>query len=210
MKRLFLTSQVQYVAHSIAKKLGDETKKPGVFITTPIHDTKHIDLTWHEVNRSKLISSGFQLDDYDIAGKTASQIQVDLAKYEIMYVEGGNSYYLLQESQKNHFGEYVKNRVQDGLIYISTSAGTVIAGPDIEPVRRDETTALAPDLHNTIGYRLVDFVVMPHWGQEKRRGFYLESRIKNIYQEDHPYILLTNNQYVEVQDDWYKIIDVSQ
>jgi peptidase E len=44
---------------------------------------------------------GFNFDEYDIASKTEEQIKPDLSRYQIMYVEGGNSYYLLQESQKN-------------------------------------------------------------------------------------------------------------
>jgi dipeptidase E len=127
-----------------------------------------------------------------------------------MYVEGGNSYYLLQESQKNNFGEYVKKRVGEGMIYIGTSAGSVIMGPDIEPVRREETTPLAPDLKGTKAYNIVNFVIMPHWGSEDRRSLYSDYRIQHIYHEDFPYVLLTDNQYIEVQDDWFTIVDVTK
>lgn len=208
MKKLFLTSQSQYVAHSIGTKLGDELSKPAVFITTTIHDKPHSDLRWHMENRAKLANAGFHFDDYDIAGKTSAQLKADLAQYEIMYVEGGNSYYLLQESQKNNFGEYVKQRVESGMIYIGCSAGSIIMGPDIEPVRRAETTPLAPDLRGTKAFNIVNFVIMPHWGSEDRRALYNDYRIQHIYHEDYPYIMLNDNQYVEVTDDWYKIIDV--
>lgn len=206
--RLFLTSQSQYVAHSIGQKLRDEVDKAAVFITTTIQDKPHTDLRWHMDNRTKLTSAGFHFDDYDIAGKTNSQIKKDLSNYEIMYVEGGNSYYLLQESQKNNFGEYVKQRVETGMIYIGCSAGSVIMGPDIEPVRRDETTPLAPDLKGTKAFGLVNFVIMPHWGGEEYRHLYNDYRIKHIYHEDYPYILINDHQYVEVVDDKFHIVDV--
>ena len=208
--RLFLTSQVQYVAKSIGEKLGNDVSLSAVFITTPINDKPHADLNWHYTNKSNMEKAGIKFDMYNIAGKTSEQLKSDLDQYQIMYVEGGNSYYLLQESQKNNFGAYVKKRVEEGMIYIATSAGSVIMGPDIEPVRRDETTPLAPDLKGTKAFNIVNFVIMPHWGNPDRRKLYDEYRIKHIYNEDYPYILLTDNQYVEVTDDWYKIIDVTK
>jgi dipeptidase E len=210
MKRLFLTSEVQYVAHSIATKLSDEVKKPAVFITTAIRDKPHSDLAWHYANKASMEKAGFIFDEYNIAGKTEEQINSDLSKYQIMYVEGGNSYYLLQESQKNNFGSFVKAKVEEGMIYIGTSAGSIIMGPDIEPVRRDETTPLAPDLKGTKAFNIVNFTIMPHWGSPDRLYFYNKYRIPHIYHEDFPYILLTDNQYIEVQDDWYKIVDVTK
>ena len=114
-------------------------------------------------------------------GKTNAQIIADLSNFDVMYIEGGNSYYLLQESQKNDFGEFVKKRVEEGMIYISTSAGTVIAGPDIEPVRREETTPLAPDLQGTKAFSIVNFVIMPHWGGEEYRYFYNDYLTRHIY-----------------------------
>lgn len=208
MIRLFLTSQSQYVAHSIGNKLGDEVSKPAVFITTTIHDKPHANLTWHHANRARLMEAGFRFDDYDIAGKSDTQIKNELSKYEMMYVEGGNSYYLLQESQKNNFGNYVRERVETGMIYIGCSAGSVIMGPDIEPVRRDETTPLAPDLNGTKAFGLVNFVIIPHWGGEEYRHLYNDYRIKHIYHEDYPYILINDHQYVEVVDDQFHIVDV--
>ncbi len=208
MKKLFLTSQVEFVAHSIGEKLGIEVKKSAVFITTTIHDKPHTDLEWHYRNKRSMEDIGMVFDEYNIAGKSEKQINADLSKYEIMYVEGGNSYYLLQESQKNNFGSYVKERVEDGMIYIGTSAGSVIMGPDIEPVRREETTPLAPDLQGTEAFNIVNFVVMPHWGGDEYRHLYNDYRIKHIYNEEHPYILINDSQYIEVVGDKYQIIDV--
>lgn len=210
MKRLFLTSQVQHVAHSIAEKLGDEISKQCVYITTSFHDRNRSNMDWQIKNRASLVSTGFNLTDYDISGKSQEDIERDLAKYETMYIEGGNSFYLLQESQKNGFGEYVKSRVDHGLIYISTSAGSVIAGPDIEPVSRIEQTSLAPELNGTKGYGLIDSVIMPHWGSEEKRAFYENFRFKKIYNEEFRYILLSDKQYLEVKDNFYRIVDVSK
>lgn len=208
MRRLFLTSQVQFVAHDIGPKIDAALKQNSVFINTSLCDKAHSNLEWHYTNKAKMEAVGFRFIEYDITGKTNTQISSDLSHFDVMYVEGGNSYYLLQESQKNGFGEFIRKRVGEGMIYISTSAGSVIAGPDIEAVRQDKRAILAPELQGTKGFGLVNFVPMLHWGQEDRRELYNGYRIEHIYNEDYPYILITDHQYIEVCDDWYQIIDV--
>jgi len=51
-------------------------------------------------------------------------------------------------------------------VYIGSSAGSIIAGPNIEPIKSfDDPSAAKLDSYDAIG--LVDFVVLPHWGKEK-------------------------------------------
>jgi len=209
MKHLFLTSEIQYVASSIGPKLNPVIKSNSVFIITALRDKKHSQLQWHHNCKANMEAVGFHFDEYDITNKTHDQIIADLSQYDCMYVEGGNSYYLLQESQKSGFDKFVKQRVEEGMIYLGTSAGTVIAGPDIEPVRQDSRAILAKELRGTKGYGLVDFVVMPHWGSPERRELFNKYRLEHIYQEDYPYILINDNQYVEVVGDSFHIVTVS-
>ena len=210
MKRLFLTSQVQYVAQSIGSKISDKIKQKSVFIMTPLKGKPGADLSWHHKNMENMQSSGFHFDMYDIANKTEDEIHSDLSKYLCLYVEGGSSPYLLQESQKNNFGNYIKERVGKGMVYISTSAGSIIAGPELPPYARDDRF-VQPPLSDYKGYNLVNFTVIPHWGSQEFRSKYLGGRVEKIYSEQMPpFIFLTDNQYVEVTDDWYKIVDVTK
>ena len=156
------------------------------------------------------LSSGFHFDMYDIANKTEDEIHSDLSKYLCLYVEGGSSPYLLQESQKNNFGNYIKECVGKGMVYISPSAGSIIAGPELPPYARDDRF-VQPPLSDYKGYNLVNFTVIPHWGSQEFRSKYLGGRVEKIYSEQMPpFIFLTDNQYVEVTDDWYKIVDVTK
>lgn len=207
MKKMFLTSQVQFVARDIGSRVESKIKKNSVFINTAIKDKIHSNLEWHYLNKSSLEKEGFEFDVYDITGKSSDSITHDLSKYDSMYVEGGNSFYLLQESQKSGFINLVRDRVNQGMVYIGTSAGSVIAGPSIEPVRQDSRAMLAPDLVGTEGFNLVNFVVMPHWGQSKRRELFNSYRLNHIYNEEYGYIFLTDTQYIEVTDSQYKVVD---
>lgn len=212
MKKLYLASQFYVSGSSIGAKIPDEFKRHTVFITTPIKYKifKESELDWHYKNRDTLKQSGFVCDDYDITDKSKSDIKHDLAQYQVIYVEGGNVAYLLSQAQKNDFGTYIKERVSDGMIYISESAGSVIAGPDIAANGRPGKSPSEFALADSRGFGLVNFEIMPHWGLENKKPDYLQYKIPQSYKEDFPYILLQNNEYIEVQDDWYKIVEVSQ
>jgi len=211
MRRLFLTSQVQYVASSIAAKLGDEINQPTAFINTCLQDKERTDaeLSWHFANKNKLEEAGFQLDMYDISSKSLEELKRDLAKYKIMYIEGGNTFYLLKQAQANNFAAYLKERINAGLIYISTSAGSIVAGPDVHFANRPGKTAKDWGVTDEAGFNLVNFVIMPHWGDSRKKEMYLDHKILDAYQVDYPYIPLNDNQYIEVEDEKIRIIDVS-
>jgi dipeptidase E len=209
--KLFLTSKFHYVAEDIASKLSDEQKQNVVFITTPFKYRvfKDSELAWHYNNLEAMKKYGYKYEFYDIVGKTSEEIEKDLAKYQTMYVEGGSAFFLMQEAIKNNFGGYIKKRLESGMVYISESAGSVCAGPDIAAQSRPGKSLQNYDLPNSAGFNIVDFCFMPHWGQKEKREDYFTYKIPQSYKEDYPYLLLTNNQYVEVTDGWYKIVDVT-
>ena len=206
MQHLFLASQITSVVNDIAHKLGVQVKKPGVYITTSFLYKSEKVHDWQIKHHASLVQAGFDLTDYDIAGKSEADIIRDLVGYEIMYVEGGNVAYLLQQAQQNNFGEYVKNRVDEGMIYVSSSAGSVIMGPDISSNGRPGKEAKDYGLTSTAGFGIVNFVVMPHWGAPEKKDAYLNYKIPNSYHEDYPYIFLSNHQYVEVEGEYSRIV----
>lgn len=212
MKQLFLTSQVHFVAKSIAARVGKNINKKMVFINTCVRDKIRPNdaMEWHEKNKSQLKEVGFQYDMYDIAGKTNQQLHDDLDKYDMMYVEGGNTFYLLCKSQENDFSSYVQKRVLEGMIYIGTSAGSIIAGPETVSGSRPGKSPSDYNLSDSTGFGLVNFVIMPHWGDQSKKDMYMNHKIPIAYSHNNPYILLSDNQYVEVTDNWYKIVDITK
>jgi dipeptidase E len=182
-----------------------------VYITTPFKYRQFRDneLTWHYSNLEAMQKYGYKYEFYDIIGKSISEIEHDLAKYQTMYVEGGSAFFFMQEAYKNNFGDYVKKRLKYGMIYISESAGSVCAGIDIAANSRPGKSLENYDLPSSAGFGIVNFAILPHWGQQEKRDDYFTYKIPQAYKEDFPYILLTNNQYVEVTEDWYKIVDVA-
>ena len=210
--KLFLTSKFHHVAHDIAGKLSDEQKQSVVFITTPFkyREFKDSELVWHYNNLDAMKKHGFSYELYDITGKTSDDFERDLVKYQTMYVEGGSAFYFMQQVYKTNFGEYVKKRVESGMVYISESAGSVCVGIDIAANSRPGKALEDYDLPSSAGIKLVNFAILPHWGQPDKKSDHLTYKAPRAYRDDYPYILLANTQYVEVMNDWYKIIDVAK
>jgi dipeptidase E len=204
---LFLTSSIHAVGHDIAKPLDLSKANQLVFITTASEPKgEREDLEWQKIDRQVLVDAGFVVSDYTITGKSRSQLETDLEMFDYIYLSGGDTFYLLEQSQKSGFVSLIRELVREkGKVYIGTSAGSIIAGPKL----LDYHGAKGVILEDRTTYGLVNFTLMPHWGSEYFREKYLGGRMNVIYKEDQvPIILLTDSQYVHVQDGRMEIIDV--
>lgn len=211
---LFLTSSVAHVADSIASKLDLSHGRKLVFIDTPADPERGGDLSWLTADRQALVNAGFEVADYTIVGKTKSQLGEDLANYDYIYGSGGDTLYMLEKAYESGFIEVIRNLVIDqGKIYISTSASSILAAP------KPHDYLLAESDTNTLnekipsgeigGYDFVNFLVLPHWGSEYFKKKYLSGRLRQAYTENQlPMITLTDNQYVHVKDNLFEIITV--
>lgn len=207
MKRLFLTSSVDVVASDIAKHVPVEKLKL-VFITTPA-EAEEGEKQWLADDRSALVKAGFTVSDYTITGKTREKIKNDLVCYDVVCVSGGNTFYALEKIQQSGCAEIIRDCVEHGTIYIGSSAGSVLVGPDIYPTYYLDAVEKAPNLKGYSGLGLTDVVVFPHWGSDHFKELYLNKRLEHAYTPKHKIILLTDNQYLNVTDDTYHVVDVT-
>ncbi|MBP9702854.1 Type 1 glutamine amidotransferase-like domain-containing protein [Candidatus Woesebacteria bacterium] len=212
MKRAYLASQFHVVGQSIGAQITADDKAETVFITTPIKYKvfKESELGWHYKNRAALKESGFVTEDYDITNKSEEDLNRDLAKYRVMYVEGGNPFSTLKIAQTNNFAKYVRARVEEGMIYISESAGSVLAGIDVTANSRPGKGVKEYGLTDTKGIGLINAVIMPHWGQGPKRDDYIEYKYPQAYTEDFSYIFLPDTKYIEVSGVKSRIIDTTK
>ncbi len=87
-----------------------------------------------------------------------------ISQCDIIYISGGNTFYLLNELRKSCATQAIKNAVKAGKIYIGESAGAIIAAPDTRyATLMDENSAKTSDF---TGLNLVDFFIVPHFGCE--------------------------------------------
>lgn len=205
--QLFLTSSVNFVAGDIAKRIETKGKKL-VFIYTAAEVEKGgLNADWCQEDRQALVEIGFEVTDYTISNKQKLDLENDLRDFEVIFVSGGNTFYLLQQARKSGFVEVVKDLVNQGKIYIGSSAGSCIAGPNIYPTRSLDNPSKAPELHEYTGFNLVNFLVLPHWGSLIFKDEYTQST-ELIYAEDQiPMVILTDQQYVWVKDGKFEIVE---
>lgn len=205
--KLFLTSSVSEVGHDIPKYVDLSKGNKLVFIDTAAEPEKGGDMTWLYDDRKALVDAGFEVTDYTITGKKLAELKKYLPKFDYIYMSGGNTLHLLSESYKSGFINIIRKLVKGGKIYIGTSAGSIIAGPLVPKYLYDD--AKHKGIENKPTYNLVNFTVIPHWGSEYFRNDYLGKRMNEAYRTDSvPYVLLTDDQYLFVEDGSIKIIDL--
>ncbi|MBI4098315.1 MAG: Type 1 glutamine amidotransferase-like domain-containing protein [Candidatus Levybacteria bacterium] len=208
MKRLFLTSTASWVAADIAKKINK--KGPRLAFIKTASEAEEGVLDWLENDRNSLKKVGFKVTDYTITGKTKKQVKSDLKDFDVLFFSGGNTFYLLEKIQQAKCAKVITDFIKKGKIYIGSSAGSLVAGPDIYPIKDLDNIKKAPNIKGYKGLELVDFVIFPHWGNDKFKDRYLEYRLEHTYNKKNSLILLTDNSYVEVKNNWYKIVDVKK
>lgn len=211
MKTIILTSVASFVISDVIKRNKSLTEKNNlVFINTPAEGEKG-DKQWLTDDKKALEEAGFKVSEYTITSKNEAELRKDLASFDIVYVSGGNTFYFLEKAQESGFINVVKDFVlKDEKIYMGTSAGSIVAGPDIYPVVGLDDASKAPNLKEYEGFDLVDFVIMPHWGSENFKDRYMNTFMKTNYNNKNKIIPLNDNQYVLVKDNLYEIIDVSK
>lgn len=204
--KIFLTSTISSTARDIAKKIGGAKNKKLLYIYTACE--KKLGSPWQIADKNALIKAGFKLIDYTITGQTPLAIKKAIQAVDGVYVAGGNSFYLMQQIQLTKSASIFRNAVKAGKLYISTSAGSVAAGPDIYPVHTLDRMKEAPKLKGHKGLGLVDFVVLPHWGSGHFKNSYRLKRLADNYNTKYKLILLNDYQYMQIEDGWYRMVEI--
>lgn len=200
---LFLASSVNFVSIDIAEKVRTIIKNNRLVFITTASEVEKGDLSWLDDDRQALKDAGFLVKDYSVTGKNQVQISKKLEGAGSICVGGGNTYYLLSQVQKSGFDKIVNRLMKNGLIYIGSSAGAILAGPNIETSLDDPT--MVPELVDYAGLNLTDVSVRPHWGSERFSERY-HQEIDRLYSLKQKMILLRDNQYLHVKEDWYQVI----
>lgn len=215
MANIFLTSALSFVAKDLAKHLNSKTcpehsdgVKKFLFITTA-SEIEEGDKTWLQKDRDSMIDLGYELEDYTLTDKTKEQIVESLSGVDGIIMTGGNTFYLLWRIQQSDSAEIIKKFVQNGGVYIGSSAGSMVAGPDIYVTREKKEFDSVPDIKDFKGLAITDLMIQPHWGSEHFKKSYLNEIMKHSYTPGFKQILLSDNQYViDLGFQKYQIIDV--
>src|SRR3989338_5683078 len=131
METLILASSGNLIAannlnHFLPKPLSEAKI---LYVTTA--SKKVSDASYVERTRQKMNELNFSYTEVDIVGKSDEELKKALSASDILYVEGGNTFYLLKAVRDTGFEKIVKEAIENGLVYWGVSAGSYIACPSI-------------------------------------------------------------------------------
>lgn len=165
MKKLILVSMLYQVTDLVRKVEPELAGKTVTYIPTAGIVEEIDGMIENETNT--LQSLGLKVDVLDVSSASYESIVSALTKNDIIFVGGGNTFYLLQELRRSGADKIVAQEVNKGKLYIGESAGAVIACPDIGYCSGMDSPEKAPDLTDYTGLGLVDFYIVPHIGNEE-------------------------------------------
>ena len=204
---IILTSSVASVAEHLQQNyLIDKNYKTILFIDTAAEievGKEPSDDDWLIADLESLRAQGYKVDRWSITNHTRVEIEEKIDSYDIIYMCGGNTVYLLQQLQETESLTLIKEKVGAGKPYIGTSAGSIIAGPKV-PVYLEDTAGI--ELSDHTGFCFTNTIIVPHWGSPYFKEMYLEEGLKLAYTEtEPPFLLLNDHQYVVLTNDMFRI-----
>lgn len=201
MKRLLLISSSivhghGYLDHSesaIRDLLGD--RKSIAFVPFAQHD--------HE-GYTQRVRERFADMNIDV---TQVQGPRDVASAEAVFVGGGNTFRLLNELYKRDLMNILRDRVNNGMPYIGSSAGTNVATPSIKTT--NDMPIVYPPTFDALGF--VSFQINPHYldpdPNSTHKGETREERIREFHEENAVMVVgLREGGMLWVEDDAVKLI----
>ncbi len=162
-KTLLLTSNGMQMKEEIIKLL----QKPAyditvAFISTAAKPEENLDYLKKDWNvmRDEL---GFNVEEIDIEGKKEHEVMRLLELKDIIFVEGGNTFYLLKAMRGCNFEKIIKKLLKKGKVYIGASAGSIVAGKTIKTSDWKNPTKNFVKVRSLKGLNLVPFDVFCHY-----------------------------------------------
>lgn len=193
MKTIILTSKLSNV---LVKILWETSvlvwKKKVGFISNAADMYKN--KRFVEEDRELLLENWFILQDIDLKLLDWDNLRKVLWEQDIIFVSGGNTFYLLEKMRESWFDELLQGLLNTWKIYIGSSAGSVVIGKSIKHVETLDDPNQS-NIQNYEGLWIIPVFILPHFGKEK----YIE-RMRWIVESYWKKDLLT------ISDDEYRVI----
>jgi dipeptidase E len=168
--KLFLSSVAltPQLLESFVKLVGKPASAISIALIENAADVYEGEPAWVKQNREAILAARFKevtpvdLRTYD----DASALMATLRNHDVIWLGGGNSYYLRWLLKVSSADRIIKNLVGEGAVYAGGSAGAIMAGPTLEYFETADDPSQAPE---TIidGLRLTQTVIVPHFDNAK-------------------------------------------
>jgi len=206
MKQLFLASSADKVMKDIVTKLDKNASEYNVAFINTAAEIEKGERLWVSAEKDALLEVGFKIEEFSITNMTKVEIENKLNGKQIIYFCGGNPFYLLDQVIKTHCDEIIKNKIENGIIYMGSSAGAMIAGIRIDLVATTEDKLKTPNLKSN-GLNIIDITILPHWGSEDMHSEY-KLFFDALYVENVKILPISDNQYIWVNEETITVVQI--
>ena len=157
----------------ISKEELNNKKVLYIYITTASDGEKDDDKSWMDEEYKTIVDLGIyesNITEYKIGN------EVNIDDFDIMYMMGGNTFYLLDVIRKTGFDKIISDFINNGKIYIGSSAGSIILGNSIDvALGYDENNVNMTDF---TGLKIIDALIVPHSNRKEEFIRNLKSKTK--------------------------------
>ena len=202
MKKMLLASTSTIYGQKYLKYLHDEIKnlfsgcKKILFVPyARPSGISHLEYTEKAKNVFKILN--LEIIDY-----TNEDLRESLEKCDGIFVGGGNTFLLLNKLYQYNLIDILKNKINSGIPYLGTSAGSNICGMTIG------TTNDMPIVHvkNLEALGIIDFNINPHYLDPidgfEHMGESRETRINEFHKFNDQFVIgLREGSYLQVEGD---------
>jgi dipeptidase E len=134
--------------------------------------------------------------------------QVRLAECDVIFISGGNTFYLLDQARKTGFDKWINDNKEK--VFVGSSAGSILFTPNIKIASENFGDENYSGLTDLKGLNWVNFEVAPHYEQslEKAIGTYAASIDHPLYaMDDQTAIKVTDSKVEVVSEGFWKVLN---
>jgi dipeptidase E len=192
MDNIILTSSFS----TVAKELHDKGLLPHESVTVgfvPTAADPYQEKAWMEADRKALINLGYTVIDVDLKDKTSAELEAAFSDTRILFIAGGNTTFLVEHAHRSGLAQVVRDSLATGKIFVGSSAGSILAGPSVEPFVEEDVLELPKtfSLQSSSCLGLVDYIVLPHYPGYAKQNDKLAAK----YAGRHKFEKLSDSEY---------------
>jgi dipeptidase E len=147
----------------LTKLVGKKAKDITFALIENAADVEEGSEAWLGEFREAIRRQGYQVEMVDLRTwqDNRTGLYEKLASKDVIWLGGGNTYYLRWILRETGADDMIKELVKNGKVYAGWSAGAMVAGPTLQHIEAMETRMAAPECILD-GLHLTNVVVVPH------------------------------------------------
>ena len=124
----------------------------------------------------ELVDLGIKKENLQLCSLAEDKKCEDLNNFDLVYICGGNTFHYLDRLRKLECIDIIKDFVKQGGVYFGVSAGSVLAGPNINISSPWDENDIG--MSDFTGFNFIDFAICPHY--ESKDDQIIKQRQKDL------------------------------